>query len=72
MHFINLTFRMLVNIQFLGLQRFYIVKTKRRRHDRKTEQFKALSKHDHFSPNADRVQVSIRLTALKFIVMGAP
>ena len=35
---------------------FYIGKTKRRLHDRKTEHFKALSKNDHSSAIADHVK----------------
>ena len=35
---------------------FYIGKTKRRFHDRKTEHFKALSKSDHTSAIADRMK----------------
>ena len=35
---------------------FYICKTKRRLHDRKTEHFKALAKSDHSSAIADHVQ----------------
>ena len=37
---------------------FYIGKTKRRLHDRKTEHFKALSKHDHSSAIADHVKTT--------------
>ena len=35
---------------------FYIGKTKRRLHDRKTEHFKALLKNDHSSATADHVE----------------
>ena len=52
MHFINLTFRMLVNIHFRV--------SKRRLHHRKTEHFKALSKHDHSSAIADHVKTTGR------------
>ena len=37
---------------------FYIVKTKRRLHDRKTEHFKALAKNDHTSAIADHVKTA--------------
>ena len=37
---------------------FYTGKTKRRLHDRKTEHFKALSKHDHSSAIADHVKTT--------------
>ena len=89
--YINLTFRMLVNIHFQkwplhffdkpflrlydsdkgsGTERviykascwdcndFYIGKTKRRLHDRKTEHFKALVKNDHTSAIADHVKTT--------------
>ena len=39
-------------------QDFYIGKTKRRLHDRKTEHFKGLSKHDHSSAIADHVKTT--------------
>ena len=37
---------------------FYIGKTKRRLHDRKTEHFKALAKSDHSSAIADHVKTT--------------
>ena len=37
---------------------FYIGKTKRRLHDRKTEQFNALAKSDHSSAIADHVKTT--------------
>jgi len=37
---------------------FYIGKTKRRLHDRKTEHFKALLKHDHSSAIADHLKTT--------------
>ena len=37
---------------------FYIGKTKRRLHDRKTEHFKALLKPDHFSAVADHIKTT--------------
>ena len=39
---------------------FYIRKTKRRLHDRKTGHFKALSEHDHSSAIADHVKTTDR------------
>ena len=37
---------------------FYLGKTKRRLHDRKTEHFKALAKNDHSSAIADHVKTT--------------
>ena len=37
---------------------FFIGKTKRRLHDRKTEHFKYLTKNDHSSPIADHITVT--------------
>ena len=37
---------------------FYIGKTKRRLHDRKTEHFKALTKNDHSSAIADHIKTT--------------
>ena len=41
-----------------ALAKFYIGKTKRRLHDRKTEHFKALAKSDHSSAIADHVKTT--------------
>ena len=38
--------------------KFYIGKTKRRLHDRKTEHFKAITKRDHTSAIADHIKTT--------------
>ena len=54
----HLQSRVIYRANCWGCNGFYIGKTKRRLHDRKTEHFKALAKNDNTSAIADHVKAT--------------